>query len=130
MLAQESVERLLIDGGWYCEEVRALPGDSGLALSCPVMQRLGGLGLPVVVLAQYGRGGWNARRDYRAKALGDIGTVLGCARDAGLVAFVLAEPWKAAVEACGLDAFFLSEHHTPEGNRVVAEPVQQELVSR
>jgi hypothetical protein len=130
MLAQEIVERLLINDGWYYEEAHALPRDSGPAVSCLLMRRLGGLGLPVVVLPQYGRGVWTARRDYRAKALGDIGTVLGCARDAGLVVFDLAEPLKATVEARGLDAIFRSEHHTPEGNRVVAELIQQELARR
>jgi hypothetical protein len=130
MLAQELVERLLIGDGWYYEEVRAMAPGTGPTISCLLMQRLSGLGLPVVVLAQYGRGVLTARRAYRAKALVDIATVLGCARDAGLVAFDLAEPLKAAVEARGLDAIFRSEHHTPEGNRMVAELVLQELVRR
>jgi hypothetical protein len=130
VLAQEIVERLLINDGWYYEEARALPRDSGPTVSCLLMQRLGGLGLPVVVLPQYGRGVWTARSDYREKALGDIGTVLGCARDAGLFVFDFGGPLKAAVQARGLDAIFRSEHHTPEGNRVVAELVQQELARR
>jgi hypothetical protein len=130
MLAQELVERLLIGDGWYYEEVQATPPGTGPAISCLLMQRLGGLGLPVVVLAQYGRGVLTARRWYKEKALGDIATVLGCARDAGLVALDLAEPLKAAIEARGLDAIFRSEHHTPQGNRVVAELVAQEIARR
>jgi hypothetical protein len=133
-LAHEIVERLFIRDGWYYEEVQAMPSGSGPAVSCLLMQRLAKLGAtlgtPVVVLAQYGRGVLTAYRAYKAKAIRDIGTVLRCARDAGLVAFDLAEPLKPAVEARGLDAMFRAEHHTPEGNRVVAELVQQELVRR
>jgi hypothetical protein len=128
MLAHEIVERLAIRDGWYYNEVWATPPGSGSAISCLLMQRLAGLDVPVVVLAQYGRGVWTADGAYKEKALRDIVAVLGCARDAGLIAVDLAEPLKAAVRARGLDAMFRAEHHTPEGNRVVAERIQQELV--
>src|SRR5262249_3143178 len=93
-------------------------------------QRLAKLGMPVIVLAQYGRGVWIADGAYKAKAFRDIATVLRCAGDAGLIPFDLAEPLTAAVQARGLDALFRSEHHTPEGNRVTAELILQELVRR
>jgi hypothetical protein len=130
MLAREIVERLAIRDGWYYDEVQATVPGSGPAISCLLMQRLARLGMPVVVLAQYGRGVWIADGTYKADALHDIATVLGCASEAGLIPFDLAEPLKAAVEARGLDAIFRSEHHTPEGNRVVAELILQELVRR
>jgi len=130
MLAQEIVERLALENGWYYDEVQAMPPGSGPTISCLLMQRLAGLGRPVVVMAQYGRGVWIAEGAYKAKAMHDIGTVLGCARDAGLVPFDLAEALKPAVQALGLDAIFRAEHQTPEGNRVVAELIQQELVRR
>ena len=130
MLADEIVERLAIRDGWYYDEVRASPSGSGPAISCLLMRRLAGLGVPVVVLAQYGRGVWIAGGAYKAKAVRDIGTVLDCARHAGLVPFDLAKPLKAAVEARGLDAIFRAEHHTAQGNRVVAGLVLQELARR
>jgi hypothetical protein len=134
MLAQEIVERLAISDGWYYDEVQVLPPGTGPAISCLLMQRLAkfgaSLGMPVVVLAQYGRGVWIADGAYKAKAMRDIGTVLGCAGDAGLIPFDLAAPLRAVVQARGLDAIFRAEHHTPEGNRVVAELVLQELARR
>src|SRR5262249_10940305 len=114
--------------GWYYDEVQAAPSGSGPDISCALMGRLAQLGLPVVVLAQYGRGVWIADGAYRAKALHDIGTVLDCAGAAGLIPFDLAQPLKPAVDARGLDAIFRREHHTPQGNRLVAELIQQELV--
>jgi hypothetical protein len=130
MLAQEIVERLLIGDGWYYDEVQAMPPGSGPAISCLLMQRLAKLGTPVVVLAQYGRGVWTANRAYNAKALRDIATVLRCAGDAGLIPFDLADALKAAVQARGLGAVYRAEHHTPDGNRAVAQLVLQELVHR
>jgi hypothetical protein len=134
MLAEEIVERLAIRDGWYYDEVQAMPPGSGPAVSCLLMHRLAklgaSLGVPVVVLAQYGRGVWTADGAYKAKAIRDIGTVLGCAGEAGLIPFDLAQPLKPAVQARGLDTIFRAEHHAPEGNRVVAELILQELVRR
>jgi hypothetical protein len=130
MLADEIVERLAIRSGWYYDEVQATPPGSGPTISCLLMARLATLGVPVLVLAQYGRGVWGADGAYKAKALRDIHTTLGCARDAGLIPFDLAEPLTPVIEARGLDAIFQTEHHTPEGNRLVAELILRELERR
>jgi len=130
MLAAEIVERLAIRSGWFYDEVQAMPSGSGPTVSCLLMARLAGLGVPVLVLAQYGRGVWEADAGYKARALRDIHTVLGCADSAGLIPYDLAEPLKPVIEARGLDALFRIEHHTPEGNRIVAELIQRELERR
>jgi hypothetical protein len=130
MLADEIVERLAIRSGWYYDEMQALPSGSGPTISCLLMARLAKLGVPVLVLAQYGRGVWIADGAYKAKALRDIHTVLGCAGEAGLIAYDLVEPLKPVIEARGLDALFRIEHHTPEGNHIVAELIQRELERR
>jgi len=130
MLAGEIVERLAIRSGWYYDEVQAMPSGSGPTIACLLMARLAALGMPVLVLAQYGRGVWMAEGSYRAKALRDIHTVLGCAGEAGLIPYDLAAPLAPVVAARGLDAVYRIEHHTPAGNRVVAELIQQELARR
>ena len=129
-LANEIVERLAIRDGWYYEEAQAVPPGTGETISCLLMGRLARLGVPVMVVAQYGRGYWEADAAYRARARGSSAGVLGCAAAAGLAAFDLAGPLQAAIEARGLSTLYGSEHHTPEGNRTVAELIYRELVRR
>jgi hypothetical protein len=127
-LAHEVVERLAIRDGWYYEETRATPPGTGETISCLLMPRLARLGVPVVVVAQYGRGYWEADAAYMATAAGATARVLGCAEKAGLVVFDLAPPLKAAIEARGLATLYRSEHHSAEGNRVMADLIFHELV--
>jgi hypothetical protein len=56
--------------------------------------------------------------------------VLGCASEAGLIPIELSEPLKPAIEKRGIDALFRTDHHTSEGNRVVAGLIMQELARR
>jgi hypothetical protein len=127
-LAHEVVERLAIRDGWYYEEARATPPGTGETISCLLMPRLARLGVPVVVVAQYGRGYWQADSAYRAEAAAATHKVLGCAEKAGLLVFDLAPPLGAATEARGLATLYRSEHHSAEGNRVVADLILRELV--
>jgi hypothetical protein len=129
-LANEIVDRLGIRDGWYYEEIQAVPPGTGETIACLLMGRLARLGVPVLVVAQYGRGYWEADAAYRAHAHGSSAKVLGCAAAAGLAAFDLAPPLQSAIEARGLPALYSSEHHTPEGNRTVAELIYRELVRR
>jgi len=126
-LAHEVVERLGVRDGWYYEEARATPPGTGETISCLLMPRLATLGVPVVVVAQYGRGYWEADAAYKASASDATRKVLGCAEKAGLVAVDLAPPLRAAIEARGLAALFQSEHHSPAGNRMVADLILQEI---
>ena len=56
--------------------------------------------------------------------------MLDCASEAGLIPFDLSEPLKPVVEARGIDALFRTDHHSAEGNRVVADLIMRELVRR
>ena len=51
-------------------------------------------------------------------------------RAAGLIPFDLSDTVKAAVDARGADALYRSDHHSADGNRVVADLVMRELVNR
>ena len=129
-LAELVVERLGIHRGWYFSEVRGAPAGAGEAIACLLMPRLAALGVPVVVMAQYSRGYWkdnglHGTADHRA-----VRRVLGCAAAAGLIPVDLSETLKAVVDARGAGALYRSDHHSPEGNRVVADLVMRELVNR
>jgi hypothetical protein len=126
-LADEVAKRLGIFRGWYYDEVRAVPSGDGAAIACLLMPRLAALGAPVVVMAQYGRGYWRGYADRETTVAPAVRKVLGCAGDAGLVAFDLADAMKPVIEARGIDALYRTDHHSAEGNRVVADLVMVEL---
>ena len=127
VLADEVVERLAVRNGWYYNEVRALPPGAGDTVSCRLMPRLAKLGVPVIVVAQYGLGHWRGDADYQSRGYQATSGVLRCAKEAGLIALDLAAPMKAAIDARGLGALYRGEHNPPEGNRLVAELLAGEL---
>ena len=129
-LADVLAQRLGIYEGWYYEEVRALPPGTGETIACLLMPRLAILGAPVMVLAQYSRGHWLADGAGKARDLRVVRKVLDCATAAGLAASDLAAPLKPVVGRHGVKALFRTDHHSAEGNRVVAELVMGELVRR
>jgi hypothetical protein len=130
VVASEVVERLGIRNGWYYNEERALPPGGGDTVSCRLMQRLAKLGVPVIVMAQYGLGHWRGDTDYQSKGYQATANVLRCAEQAGLIALDLAPPMKAATDARGLGTLYRAEHNSPEGNRLVAELLASELMRR
>ena len=130
VLADLVVQRLGIQQGWFFSEVQGVPAGTGEQIACLLMPRLAALGVPVVVMAQYSRDYWkhvdtHGISDHRA-----VQKVLECAAAAGLIPFDLSDPLKAAVEARGADALYRSDHHSAEGNRVVADLIMRELVNR
>ncbi len=129
-LADEAAKRLGIFQGWYYDEVRAAPPGSGPAIACGLMPKLATLGVPVVVMAQYGRGYWRGYAEREKGVAPAVAKVLGCASAAGLIAFDLSDPLKAVIDERGLDALYRTDHHATAGNRVVAELLMQELVRR
>ncbi len=129
-LADLLVERLGIQQGWYFTEVQAVPRGTGETIACRLMPRLAALGVPVVVMAQYSRGYWNDKGPHGTADHRAMRRVLGCAAEAGLIAFDLSDTLKAAVDARGTDALYRSDHHSAEGNRVVADLVMRELIDR
>jgi hypothetical protein len=129
-LAELVAGRLGVQRGWYFREVRGVPAGTGAAIACQLMSRLAALGVPVVVVAQYSRNflkenGLFGTADHRA-----VRKVLDCAAAAGLIPFDTADALKAAVEARGADAFYRTDHHSAEGNRLVADLVMRELLNR
>ncbi|MDB5575293.1 MAG: hypothetical protein JWR80_469 [Bradyrhizobium sp.] len=129
-LADLIVQRLGIQRGWYFDEVRGAPFGSGEAIVCLLMPRLAALGVPVVVMAQYSREYWTESATRRTEDHRAVQAVLGCASEAGLIPFDLSNPMKAVIDAKGVDALYRSDHHSAEGNRVVADIVLRELVGR
>lgn len=129
-LADEVAKRLGIFRGWYYDEVRAVPSGDGARIACLLMPRLAALGAPVVVMAQYGRGYWRGYADRETTVAPAVRKVLGCAADAGLLPFDLAQAMKPVIEARGIDALYRTDHHSAEGNRVVADLVMVELTRR
>ena len=129
-LADEVAKALGIYAGWYFDEVRAEPPGTGEKVACLLMPKLASLGVPVVVLAQYGRNYWKQTAERRAEDARAVGKVLGCAAEAGLIPYDLAVPMKSVIEARGLDALYRTDHHSAEGNRGVADLVMHELVRR
>jgi hypothetical protein len=129
-LAHEVVERMSIRDGWYYEEERATPPGSGIEISCRLMPRLAKLGAPVLVVAQFGRNYWGGDPAWQASQYAASARVLACAKKAGLATLDLSGPLKPLIEAKGLDALYGRDHHTPAGNKVVADLILQELLSR
>ncbi len=81
-------------------------------------------------MAQYSRDYWKQCGPYGTADHRAVQKVLGCAAAAGLIPFDLSDPLKAAVDARGVNALYRSDHHSAEGNRVVADLVMRELVKR
>lgn len=129
-LAELVVQRLGIQQGWYFTEVGAVPAGTGETIACRLMPRLAALGVPVVVMAQYSRDYWKDDGPHGTADHRSIRTVLGCAATAGLIPFDLADSLKPAVDTDGVVALYRSDHHSPQGNRVVADLVMRELVQR
>ncbi len=129
-LAELVAERLGLRRGWYFREVRGAPVGAGGTIACQLMPRLAALGVPVVVLAQYSRHYWEDNRLFGTADHRAVGKVLGCAAAAGLIPFDIADKLKSAVDASGAAAVYRTDHHSPEGNRVVADLVMRELVNR
>src|SRR5207237_1368886 len=79
VLADEIVKRLGIQRGWYFDEVQAVPSGMGATIACLLMPRLAAVGVPVVVVAQYGRTHWKADAEHKARDFRAVRKVLDCA---------------------------------------------------
>jgi hypothetical protein len=127
-LADLVADRLSIFDGWYYDEARAAPPGSGARVACLLMQRLAGLGVPVMVVAEYPRSHWRADAAGRSDDVARTGAVLACAAQAGLIPLDMSQPLATVVAAQGVDALFRSEHHSPQGNRATATAVMDALM--
>jgi lysophospholipase L1-like esterase len=115
---------------WLADEARATPRGTAEKLVCPMMRRLAGLGVPVLVVAQYNRWTlWTDNAAWRADVRRQAGVVLHCAEAAGLTTLDTYDVVEQAVRARGVDAIYIRDHHTPAGNRLIAEAIARKLKS-
>jgi len=129
-LAELVAERLGVQRGWHFREARGAPAGTGEAIACLLMPRLAALGVPVIVMAQYSRNYWDDNGLYGTAHHRAVRKVLECAAMAGHIPFDTADPLKPAVDARGAAALYRTDHHSAEGNRLVAGLVMHKLVDR
>jgi hypothetical protein len=116
---------------WLADEERATPRGTGEKLACPLMRHLAALGVPTLVVAQYNRWTlWTDNESWRADVRRQAGVVLRCAAAAGLSTLDTFAIVEQAVRARGIDAIYIRDHHTPDGNRLIAEAIAAELKRR
>jgi hypothetical protein len=124
------VRRQAWEDFWLDHEDRALPAGEGERLACPLIQRLSRLGVPILVVAQFGRAAWQDEGEDAARQHALSRRVLDCATAAGLATLDLFDVIEQAVQSRGADAIYKVEHHSAEGNRLVARAIADELARR
>lgn len=126
MLVETTVQRLRLSAVWFYEDRLIMPAGTGWTLGCALIARLAELKVPVLVVIQYGRDEWkphphgNRERAWTAH-------VTACAEKAGMAVLDTAPLLEARQRDGGLDATYREGHHSPEGNRLVAEAVAARL---
>ena len=111
---------------WAVDHERVLPRGEGEKLSCALLARLKGLGVPTLVVAEYNRYVFE-NDDYAAETRRTTGAVLKCAADLGLATFDLFDVDKAAVAKRGIGTLFRLSHPSPEGARLAADAIAAAL---
>lgn len=126
MLVETVVLALRLNATWWYDDRLVAPAGTGWMLGCPLIQRLQGAGVPLLVVLQYGRDEWRPHpsngRDFAAAH-----RVLDCAAAAGVPVLDTVHALEGAVRAGGLDAVYREGHHSPEGNRIVAAAIAAKL---
>lgn len=132
LLIDSLVRRLGWQEQWYSDNVRALPEGAGLALACPLMQRLAALGLPTLVVAEYEPTNVAAsyQRDDVAEQRRKSAVVLHCAASAGLAIFDTFDVVARAAHAGGSDSIYRGWHLNADGNRLIAGALVSEIRQR
>src|SRR5262249_53841701 len=113
---------------WLADEERATPRGTGEKVVCPMAGRPAALGAPTLIVAQYNRWTqWTDNTAWRADVRRQADLVLRCAKAAGLATLDTYGVVEQAVRARGIDAIYIRDHHTPDGNRLIAEAIAAEL---
>jgi hypothetical protein len=121
------MRRLGLDDWWLrggpMHAVRA--HDQGARVSCLLMDRLRQLkemhGLRVVVVAKYTPNAWRHRKPEFRFEREIIADLLACASRSGLETLDTGEAFEAAVQADGVDRYYIGKHMNDEGNRLAAK---------
>ncbi len=111
---------------WAVDHERALPRHEGEKLSCALLARLKGLGVPTVVVAEYNRYVFE-NEEHAAETRRTTAVVLKCAADVGLATLDLFDLDKDAVRGRGLDAIFRESHPGPQGAQLAAVAIAAAL---
>jgi hypothetical protein len=102
---------------------RALPSGSGEAVACALTKRLSGLGVPVLLVAQYDSRPWTDPEDRGSQHRQAL-RVLACAQAAGLITLDTFYGLDRVMRSGGRDVAYnkLDDmHHNAFGNRLVAK---------
>ncbi len=116
------VRALQAQGLWLYEDELSLPQGTGWTLGCPLIARLAELEVPVLVVIQYARDEWRPHPHGNPEFAWSR-QVADCARKAGMAVLDTMDVLDGAVRAGGLDSVYREGHHSPEGNRIVAEAI-------
>src|SRR5882757_9623462 len=114
---------------WAVDHERVLPRGEGETLSCALLGRLKGLGVPMLLVAEYNRYVFE-NAEYAAETRLTTGAVLTCAAGLGLATLDLFDIDKDAVRQRGLEGIFRRSHPGPEGARLTADAIAAELEKR
>ncbi len=114
---------------WVIDHKRAMPPGTGEKLACPLMRRLARLGIPTLVVAQYDIYVWQ-NEDFAREQRRQSAVVLECAAKAGLAALDTYEAMAEAVRKDGLRKVYAAWHPSPQGYRLIADSIADEMEKR
>jgi hypothetical protein len=114
---------------WTADHVRAMPSGDGLTLVCPLFKRLAGVGVPVLVVAEYAPFHWQNER-YARTTSQTMRSVLKCADAAGFATLDLFPTIDEGVAKQGLWTIFRVAHPAPAGTALAAKAIAAELARR
>lgn len=117
--------------GWYEEwltaSTRARPRGEGERIGCALMGVLAGIGVPVLVVAQYERWTWEGDAAFQAEQRRQTRLILRCAAEAGLATLDTFDVIDSSVRRQGLAALYAADHHSRLGNAIVARSIRDAM---